>query len=39
MQALVNKAKHNLDNNIIDGYKKEFVQTSLQLFNDNTTIS
>jgi len=33
MQALVNKAKFNKDNNLCNGYKNEFVQTSLQLFN------
>jgi hypothetical protein len=33
LEALVNKAKYNLDNNIGNGYKQEFVQTSLQLFN------
>lgn len=37
MQALVNKAKYNLDNNIVDGYKNTFVQTSLELFNTKTT--
>lgn len=37
MQALVNKAKHNLDNKIVDGYKNTFVQTSLDLFNTKTT--
>lgn len=33
MQALVTKAKFNKDNNLCNGYKNEFVQTSLQLFN------
>jgi hypothetical protein len=39
MQALVNRAKYNLDNNIVDGYKNTFVQTSLNLFNTKTTVS
>ena len=33
LEALVNKAKYNVDNNIATGYKKEFVQTSINLFN------
>lgn len=33
MQALINKAKFNKDNGINNGYKNEFVQTSLHLFN------
>jgi hypothetical protein len=33
LEALVTKAKHNIDNNISNGYKNEFVQSSLQLFN------
>jgi hypothetical protein len=33
MQALVNKAKYNKDNSISNGYKNEFIQTSLDLFN------